>query len=87
VRLRDIDDGTVVPIREVAATSADCPVERLAAELREGDPAVWLSMSLFPAREVWIDPVNLRAGDDSLLVSAFEAALRRLGQSGEGQNA
>jgi L-seryl-tRNA(Ser) seleniumtransferase len=87
VRLRDIDDGTVVPILEVAATSADCPVERLAAELREGDPAVWLSMSLFPAREVWIDPVNLRAGDDSLLVSAFEAALRRLGQSGEGQNA
>ena len=76
----------MVPILEVAAASAGCPVERLAAELRAGDPAVWLSMSLFPAREVWIDPVNLREGDDALMILAFEAALRRLGQSGQGQS-
>jgi D-glucosaminate-6-phosphate ammonia-lyase len=86
VRMRDAGDGAAVPILEVAATSADCPVELLAAELRAGDPAVWLSMSLFPAREIWVDPVNLREGDEALMVSAFEATLRRLGQSGQGQS-
>ena len=67
-----------MPLLHLAPATADWPIERLAAELRADDPAVWLSMSLFPAREVWIDPVNLRDGDDALLVSAFEQALRRL---------
>jgi L-seryl-tRNA(Ser) seleniumtransferase len=77
VHLQDIDADTAVPILQISTT--DWPVERLAAELRAGDPAVWLSMSLSPAREVWIDPVNLQEGDDSLLVFAFGEALRRLG--------
>jgi D-glucosaminate-6-phosphate ammonia-lyase len=78
VHLREASDDTAVPLLHLAPATADWPIERLAAELRAGDPAVWLSMSLFPAREVWIDPVNLRDGDDPLLVSAFEQALRRL---------
>jgi L-seryl-tRNA(Ser) seleniumtransferase len=79
VRLREADDDCAVPLLYVAAATTSWPIERLAAELRTGDPAVWLSMSLFPEREVWIDPVNLRDGDDALLISAFEEALRRLG--------
>ncbi len=85
VQLREANDAVAVPVLQIAATSPDWPVERLAAELRGGDPAVWLSMSLFPAREVWIDPVNLRAGDDALLVAAFGEALRRLGEGSEGR--
>jgi D-glucosaminate-6-phosphate ammonia-lyase len=78
VQLREAGDDTAVPLLYLAAADAGWPIERLAAELRAGDPAVWLSMSLFPAREVWIDPVNLRDGDDALLISAFEQALHRL---------
>jgi D-glucosaminate-6-phosphate ammonia-lyase len=84
VRLRDIDAGTAVPALVISTTPGGWPVERLAAELRAGDPAVWLSMSLFPDREVWIDPVNLRDGDEEALVAAFGTALGRLrdGQDG-----
>jgi len=77
VDLREAGDDRAVPQLQVTADAAGWPVERLAAELRTGDPAVWLSMSLFPEREVWIDPVNLQDGDDALLISAFEKALRR----------
>lgn len=77
VHLREGDKTTAVPLLQIDA-AAGWPVARLAAELRAGDPAVWLSMSLFPDQEVWIDPVNLQEGDDSLLVSAVEDALRRL---------
>jgi len=77
VDLREAGDDRAVPQLQVTADAAGWPVERLAAELRTGDPAVWLSMSLFPQREVWIDPVNLQDGDDALLISAFEKALRR----------
>ena len=77
VDLREAGDDRAVPKLQVTADAAGWPVERLAAELRTGDPAVWLSMSLFPEREVWIDPVNLQDGDDALLISAFEKALRR----------
>jgi D-glucosaminate-6-phosphate ammonia-lyase len=79
VHLREAGDDRAVPQLQVTADAAGWPVERLAAELRTGDPAVWLSMSLFPEREVWIDPVNLQDGDDALLISAFEKALRRQG--------
>jgi D-glucosaminate-6-phosphate ammonia-lyase len=79
VDLREAGDDRAVPQLQVTADAAGWPVERLAAELRTGDPAVWLSMSLFPEREVWIDPVNLQDGDDALLISAFEKALRRQG--------
>jgi D-glucosaminate-6-phosphate ammonia-lyase len=85
VRLRDVDDRTAVPILQISMTN--WTVERLAAELRAGDPAVWLSMSLFPAREVWIDPVNLQEADEPVLVLAFEEALRRLGDAAGSQNA
>ncbi len=78
VHLREADDDRAAPLLYVSAAATGWPIERLAAELRTGDPAVWLSMSLFPEREVWIDPVNLRNGDDALLISAFEEALRRL---------
>jgi D-glucosaminate-6-phosphate ammonia-lyase len=81
VRLRDIDADTAVPSLVVSTAPGGWAVERLAAELRAADPAVWLSMSLFPEREVWIDPVNLRDGDEELLVAAFEAALQRLPQT------
>jgi D-glucosaminate-6-phosphate ammonia-lyase len=77
VHLSEADDRAV-PLLYVSAAATSWPIERLAAELRTGDPAVWLSMSLFPEREVWVDPVNLRNGDDALLISAFEEALGRL---------
>jgi D-glucosaminate-6-phosphate ammonia-lyase len=84
VRLRDTDADTAVPALLISSAPGGWPVERLAAQLRTSDPAVWLSMSLFPDREVWIDPVNLRDGDSELLVAAFETALGRLrgGQGG-----
>ena len=78
VHLREGDKTTAVPLLQIDA-AAGWAVGRFAAELRAGDPAVWLGMSLFPDREIWIDPVNLQEGEESLLVSVFENTLRRLG--------
>jgi D-glucosaminate-6-phosphate ammonia-lyase len=78
VHLREGDKTTAVPLLQIDA-AAGWPAGRLAAELRAVDPAVWLGMSLFPDREIWIDPVNLQEGDESLLVSVFEDTLRRQG--------
>ena len=79
-RLLVADGGRPVPLLEILSTQRNVPVERIAEELRSSDPSIWLSMTLHPQREVFVDPVNLRDGDDRLLVEGLRSAVRTLSE-------
>jgi D-glucosaminate-6-phosphate ammonia-lyase len=77
LELQPADESNPVPLLKVGTVSPAPAVQDLADDLRRRDPVVWLGLSLFPARQVWIDPVNLQEGDDELLVAAFTDVLRQ----------